>query len=152
MLHLPRVHRARGWARAHHVLHWVDGGRSDVDNAALLCQRHHSTVHDRRLWADVQRRPDEMGRYVVWDMHHGSYDRHLERLRRERAVHDPPLTRERLVQLVTAVTVDDVADRRLAQYELDVIAEADYWAQTAREWPWDEEYLATLERAVGEVA
>jgi hypothetical protein len=141
------------WARAHHVLHWVDGGWSDVDNAALLCQRHHTTVHDRRLWADVRRRPDELGRYVVWDLNPGSYDRYLERVRRERAVHDPPpLTRDRLIQLATAVTGDDDADRRLAQYELDVSAEADYWAQTAGEWPWDEEYLATLEQAVGEVA
>src|SRR5829696_2042532 len=46
-----------GWSRAHHVRHWVDGGPSDMDNAALLCQRHHTFVHDRRLWAQVRRRP-----------------------------------------------------------------------------------------------
>jgi hypothetical protein len=62
------------------------------------------------------------------------------------------LTRERLVQLVTAVTVDDVADRRLAQYELDVVAEADYWAQTVGERPWDDEYLATVAGAASDVA
>jgi hypothetical protein len=56
------------WARAHHVRHWADGGASDLDNAALLCQRHHTVVHHRRLWAQVRARPDEQGRYVVWDL------------------------------------------------------------------------------------
>ncbi|GGL43324.1 hypothetical protein GCM10012283_27400 [Phycicoccus endophyticus] len=73
------------WTRAHHVVHWVDGGRSDTGNAALLCQRHHSYVHRRRLVAEVRHRPDEQGRSVVWDLRPGSYDRHLERLRAERA-------------------------------------------------------------------
>ena len=58
------------WTRAHHVLHWADGGPSDIDNAALLCQRHHSVVHHRRLWAQVRLAPDELGRYVIWDLHH----------------------------------------------------------------------------------
>ena len=114
------------WAKAHHVLHWVDGGPSDIDNAALLCQRHHTFVHDRRLWAQVRARPDELGRYVVWDLHPGSYDRHLERLRRERAEHDPPpLTRQRLLELVAAITHDDDADRRLARHDLDLIGTPD---------------------------
>ncbi|MBR7743558.1 DUF222 domain-containing protein [Phycicoccus sp. BSK3Z-2] len=65
------------WARAHHVRHWADGGRSDVGNAALLCQRHHTAVHRRRLWAEVRGRPDDHGRYVVWDLTPGSYDRAL---------------------------------------------------------------------------
>ncbi|MGA8045498.1 MAG: DUF222 domain-containing protein [Dermatophilaceae bacterium] len=63
-----------GWTRVHHVKHWVDGGLSDIDNAALLCQRHHSYVHDNRLGAEVREVPDESGRYVVWDLRHGSYD------------------------------------------------------------------------------
>ena len=35
------------------LLSWADGGLSDIDNAALLCQRHHTFVHTRRLWGDV---------------------------------------------------------------------------------------------------
>jgi hypothetical protein len=66
------------WTRAHHVVHWADGGDTGIDNAALLCQRHHSTVHSRRLRATVARAPDDSGRYVVWDLTDGSYDRHLE--------------------------------------------------------------------------
>lgn len=30
---------------AHHVVFWSDGGRTDLDNLALLCSRHHSLVH-----------------------------------------------------------------------------------------------------------
>ncbi|MGG5258248.1 HNH endonuclease [Phycicoccus avicenniae] len=68
------------WARAHHVRHWVDGGATDVANAALLCQRHHTTVHRRRLWAEVRQRPDQHGHYVTWDLTDGSYDRALAAL------------------------------------------------------------------------
>ncbi len=65
------------WARAHHVRHWADGGRSEPLNAALLCQRHHTVVHRRRLWAVVGAVPDQHGRSVVWDLAEGSYDRAL---------------------------------------------------------------------------
>ncbi|WP_353950435.1 DUF222 domain-containing protein [Knoellia sp. S7-12] len=68
------------WTQAHHVVHWVDGGPSDLENAALLCQRHHTQVHDQRLIATVHL-PDGHGRSVTWDLSPGSYDRHLpERL------------------------------------------------------------------------
>lgn len=106
------------WAKAHHVRHWADGGPSDIDNAALLCQRHHTFVHTRRLWATVRRTPDELGRYVVWDLHDGSYDRHLERLRAERSALDPPpLTPERLRALLDALTGADPDERRWAATE-----------------------------------
>ncbi|MBM6401376.1 HNH endonuclease signature motif containing protein [Phycicoccus sonneratiae] len=68
------------WARAHHVRHWADGGATDVANAALLCQRHHTVVHRRRLWAETRRTPDQHGRHVVWDLTDGSYDRALAAL------------------------------------------------------------------------
>jgi len=134
------------------VLHWADGGASDVDNAALLCQRHHTFVHDRRLWATVRQRPDDLGRYVVWDLNPGSYDRQLEWLARQRAEHDPPaLTRERLLELVAAITGDDDGDRRLAERDLTDHADARYWAEL-REDPddpqyraWMQEYLDTID-------
>ncbi len=37
------------WCDAHHLVHWADGGPSDLDNAALLCGRHHTVVHTRGL-------------------------------------------------------------------------------------------------------
>jgi len=30
---------------AHHILHWADGGPTDLDNLALLCRRHHTLTH-----------------------------------------------------------------------------------------------------------
>lgn len=65
-----------GWAKAHHLIHWTDGGDSDLANAALLCQRHHTHVHDKRFIATVHP-PDEHGRSVTWDLTAGSYDRDL---------------------------------------------------------------------------
>jgi 5-methylcytosine-specific restriction endonuclease McrA len=31
---------------AHHVVHWADGGRTDLKNLVLLCPRHHRAVHE----------------------------------------------------------------------------------------------------------
>jgi hypothetical protein len=30
----------------HHVAHWVDGGRTDLDNLVELCDQHHRSVHE----------------------------------------------------------------------------------------------------------
>ena len=103
------------WCRAHHVRHWADGGLSDIDNAALLCERHHTVVHHRRLRAQVREKPDELAGTSSGTWTHGSYDRHLERLRRRTAVHDPPpLTPERLRRLLDAVASKDPDEQRWA--------------------------------------
>jgi len=104
----------------HHEVHWLDGGATDLDNAALLCQRHHTVVHDRRYVGAVRATPDEVGRFVVWDCTHGSYDRHLEPLWGERGVADPrPLTPDRVAELVAAIQADDPHDAYWAKVELD---------------------------------
>jgi hypothetical protein len=33
------------WADVHHLVHWVDGGETSLDNSVLLCERHHTKVH-----------------------------------------------------------------------------------------------------------
>ncbi|MGH2687411.1 MAG: DUF222 domain-containing protein, partial [Actinomycetota bacterium] len=43
----PGCGRAR-WLHAHHIRHWGDGGRTDLDNLVLLCGRHHRFVHEAR--------------------------------------------------------------------------------------------------------
>ena len=43
------------WCDVHHLLHWVDGGETDLDNAALLCERHHTKVHHGFR---IERQPD----------------------------------------------------------------------------------------------
>ncbi len=114
------------WAKAHHVTHWADGGRSDIDNAALLCQRHHTVVHTRRLTAQVSKKPDELGRYVVWDLTEGSYDRHLDLLRAEQSAHDPPpLTPERLRALLRLIAGSEPDDQRWVEDELHLWEEPD---------------------------
>lgn len=32
---------------AHHIVHWINGGATALDNLALLCRRHHRLVHER---------------------------------------------------------------------------------------------------------
>lgn len=73
----PGCHAPADWTRIHHVIHWLDGGTTDLTNAALLCQHHHTLVHTRRLTAHVSPTPDTDGRHVHWDLHHGSYDQRV---------------------------------------------------------------------------
>jgi hypothetical protein len=35
------------WCEAHHVVHWVDHGATDLSNLVLLCTRCHHSVHER---------------------------------------------------------------------------------------------------------
>jgi hypothetical protein len=63
------------WCDAHHLVHWADGGHSDLSNAGLLCDRHHQVVHRRRLAGEVGADPDDG---VAWDLTPGSYDALLE--------------------------------------------------------------------------
>lgn len=35
------------WADAHHLIHWADGGHTNLTNGALLCGRHHTIAHQR---------------------------------------------------------------------------------------------------------
>jgi hypothetical protein len=43
------------WCDAHHVVHWVDGGSTSLDNMALLCRRHHTATHEGRMSPPVPR-------------------------------------------------------------------------------------------------
>lgn len=60
----PGCDRRHG-LHAHHIEHWVHGGRTDRDNLVLLCRYHHRLVHEegftvRRRGGEVRfHRPDE---------------------------------------------------------------------------------------------
>jgi hypothetical protein len=43
----PGCTRDPGWCVAHHIIHWADGGDTDLDNLVLLCSYHHTVVHHR---------------------------------------------------------------------------------------------------------
>ena len=55
------------WSDAHHLVHWIDGGPTNLHNAALLCPRHHTIVHRDRLAGVVTPQG------VVWDRRPNSY-------------------------------------------------------------------------------
>ena len=33
---------------AHHILHWADGGKTEISNLRLLCRAHHRTAHNHQ--------------------------------------------------------------------------------------------------------
>jgi hypothetical protein len=49
------------WCDVHHLLAWIDGGATNLGNAALLRERHHTQVHHGFR---VERQPD--GRWRTW--------------------------------------------------------------------------------------
>ncbi|TQJ48435.1 HNH endonuclease signature motif containing protein [Phycicoccus sp. SLBN-51] len=65
------------WTDAHHLVHWADLGPSNLTNGALLCERHHTIVHTRRLAGRVVQ--GSFGERVEWDLTRGSYDDLLAR-------------------------------------------------------------------------
>jgi hypothetical protein len=42
----PGCDRPATWTSAHHVVHWIHGGTTDLSNLVLLCYRHHWMVHE----------------------------------------------------------------------------------------------------------
>jgi hypothetical protein len=44
----PGCDRPPPWTDAHHLIPWIDGGPTNLDNLALLCRRHHRSVHEGR--------------------------------------------------------------------------------------------------------
>ncbi len=42
----PGCDRPASWSAAHHVVHWIHGGGTDLPNLILLCHRHHWMVHE----------------------------------------------------------------------------------------------------------
>jgi len=42
----PGCRAPAAWCDAHHLLHWIRGGETSLDNCLLLCRRHHVAVHE----------------------------------------------------------------------------------------------------------
>jgi uncharacterized protein DUF222/HNH endonuclease len=36
----------RRWLHTHHLVHWANGGATDMDNLVLLCHAHHRLIHE----------------------------------------------------------------------------------------------------------
>jgi HNH endonuclease len=43
---VPDCDRPPSWCEGHHLVHWLDGGPTDLDNLVLLCRAHHRAVHE----------------------------------------------------------------------------------------------------------
>jgi hypothetical protein len=42
----PGCDRPPRWGDIHHIVHWADGGASDLDNLIVVCRRHHTLLHE----------------------------------------------------------------------------------------------------------
>lgn len=42
-----------GWCDAHHVIHWIEHGPTDLNNLTLLCRHHHTLVHRHHHTATI---------------------------------------------------------------------------------------------------
>ena len=44
----PGCDRPSAWTDGHHIIHWADGGPTDLENLVSLCRPHHRAVHEQR--------------------------------------------------------------------------------------------------------
>ena len=42
----PGCDRPPAWTDGHHVIHWSDGGPTELGNLVSLCRMHHRRVHE----------------------------------------------------------------------------------------------------------
>ena len=42
----PDCEKPASFCDGHHLVHWIDGGGTNLDNLVLLCRRHHRLVHE----------------------------------------------------------------------------------------------------------
>ena len=42
----PGCERPASWCDGHHLVHWINGGETNLGNLVLLCRRHHRMVHE----------------------------------------------------------------------------------------------------------
>jgi Domain of unknown function (DUF222)/HNH endonuclease len=71
---VPDCDRPLAWCEGHHLVHWLEGGPTDLENLALLCRAHHRAVHEGG-W-QLTRGPD--GRFTATPGHrpHPPHRRH----------------------------------------------------------------------------
>ncbi len=43
----PGCDRPPAWTDGHHIIHWADGGPTELANLVSLCRRHHRAVHEQ---------------------------------------------------------------------------------------------------------
>ena len=86
----PGCTKPPAWTDAHHLVHWLDHGPTDLDNAALLCRAHHTVVH-RERYAGAVVRDEPGGPRVHWELVPGAYDDQVEAMRRAGSLRPRPV-------------------------------------------------------------
>ena len=91
---IPGCHAPPAWCDAHHVRWWSKGGRTDVDNLALLCPRHHTAVH-AGIWDVEMRHGLPWARPPTWAdperrWRRNTYQHHRDQAHQLRLDLDPP--------------------------------------------------------------
>ena len=56
---------------SHHIVHWADGGTTDLDNLLTLCQSHHHAIH-----RDGWRLAGTVCEGIEWERPNGTIARH----------------------------------------------------------------------------
>jgi hypothetical protein len=62
----PGCRRTR-WTQIHHIIHWADGGPTDLDNLITLCGFHHRLIHEHG-WT-IKGNPNH---HITWYHSHGT--------------------------------------------------------------------------------
>ena len=47
------------WTDAHHIQHWAHGGKTELDNAVLLCGYHHGYIHRATTEWEIRLNPND---------------------------------------------------------------------------------------------
>jgi len=67
----PGCDRPPGWTEAHHLDHWArDDGPTTLDNAALLCARHHHWIHANNIQGRIHNNRVEFNIRGIWQTNH----------------------------------------------------------------------------------
>jgi hypothetical protein len=85
------------FTKGHHIMHWGDGGATKLDNLVLLCDHHHTLVHEGGFSMDMPQpgRPnfyDRKGRPVPETPPPLEVKEALEALNRRRGIRPGPYT------------------------------------------------------------
>ncbi|WP_067499303.1 HNH endonuclease signature motif containing protein [Actinoplanes sp. TFC3] len=52
------------WAKIHHIIHWFNGGTTDLPNLVALCGRHHVLMHDPSWGWQVRMGADGLPEFI----------------------------------------------------------------------------------------
>jgi hypothetical protein len=67
----PDCDRPPAWTEAHHLNHWTrDNGPTQLNNAALLCARHHHYIHSERINGRVKDNHVQFHIHGIWQTNH----------------------------------------------------------------------------------